>query len=455
MNSLIEGPQSQTQSQTSLPDWWTEGSRKAWEAFESLPMPSRKDEDWRFASIKTIQLDGFQVGKAPETPSAELPEFEIETSLRFRFINGDCVSTPDLPADLKEKGVVLTSLLDAVANHPDLIREYFMKHEEALGNRKFAHLHRAFVETGAVLFVPANVEIPEPVVVEYWLDGENAAVFPHTLIVAGENSSATLIDSFRSSGEQPGVACAVNDLHIGQGARVSYLCTQEWNEKTLSFQINASHSERDAHTKSFFFNTGGNFARLESIGRVAGPGARSELLGLSLLHDRQEFDQRTLQLHDAPHTWSDLLFKNTLNHRGKSIFSGLIKVAPGAKQTDAYQTNRNLLLDPNAEADSMPGLEIANDDVKCSHGATTSQIEEEPLFYMGARGIPNRVAQHLIAIGFCREILERFDDEAVTALLEKRIEEKFRRSEKMEHEAIAESDESGDSVNVRQLQGTV
>lgn len=455
MNSLIEGPQSQTQSQPPLPNWWKEGSRQAWEAFQSLPMPSRKDEDWRFASIKTIQLDGFQIAKSPKTPPAELPEFEMETPLRFRFVNGECLSTVELPADLKEKGVVLTTLLDAVENHSERIQEYFMKHEEALGNRKFAHLHRAFVETGTVLFIPDGVEISDPIVVEYWLDGENAAVFPHTLIVAGANSSATFVDSFRSTGDQTGLACAVNDLHIGTGARVSYLCAQEWNEKTLSFQINASHSEREAHTKSFFFNTGGNFARLESIGRVAGPGARSEMLGLSLLHDRQEFDQRTLQLHDAPHTWSDLLFKNTLNHRGKSIFSGLIKVAPGAKQTDAYQTNRNLLLDPHAEADSMPGLEILNDDVKCSHGATSSQIDEEPLFYMGARGIPTHMAQHLIAIGFCREILDRFDDEAVTALLEKRIEEKFRRSEKMVHEAVVKRNDSDESVDVRQLQGTV
>lgn len=453
MKLLTEGPQSCLK--TTLPEWWSDGSRKAWEAYQSLPMPSRKDEDWRFASIKTIQLDAYEVAKSPETPPAELPEFEIESSIRFRFINGECVSTSELPGELKEKGVIFTTLLDAVENHPELVQEYFMKHEDALGNRKFAHLHRAYVETGTVLYIPKNVEIKEPVVAEYWLDGENAAAFPHTLIVAGENSSATVIDSFRSTGEEPGLACAVNDLHIGQGAKVSYLCAQEWNEKTLSFQINASHSGRDAHTKSLFFNTGGNFARLESIGRVAGPGARSELLGLSILHDRQEFDQRTLQLHDAPHTWSDLLFKNTLNHRGKSIFSGLIKVAPGAKQTDAYQTNRNLLLDPNAEADSMPGLEILNDDVKCSHGATTSQIDDEPLFYMGARGIPNRVAKYLIAIGFCHEILERFDDPAVTKLLEPRIVAKFHRSEKLAHESVSDTDDPGETVNVRQLQGTI
>ncbi len=423
-------------------------------------MPSRKDEDWRFASIRSIQLEDYQFSAEPPTPDSELPSLELEALARACFINGKTASFGTLPEELSAQGVVWKSLEQAVADHPDLIQEYLMKHEEALGDRKFAHLHRAFVQTGSIIMVPDNVQLDKPLVAEYWLDGENASVFPHTLIVAGKNSAVTVVDSFRSTSDAKGLACAVNDIHVGEGARVSYLCAQEWNENTLSFQYGATHTEKDGQVKSFHYNSGGSFSRLETVSRSVGSGARSEMMGLSMVHGRQEFDQRTLQLHEAPHTWSDLLFKNSLNHRAKSIFSGLIKVAPGAFQTDAYQTNRNLLLDPRAEADSMPGLEIANDDVKCSHGATTSQIEEESLFYMQARGISEASAKHLIAIGFCAELLEKFDNEAVSELLLKRIEEKYSRSEALVLEdAKAKTQDAEqkqqDPTDVRQLQGTV
>jgi len=341
-----------------------------------------------------------------------------------------------------------------------LIQQYLMKHEATAGNRKFAHLHRAFVQTGSVIVIPDNVQLDQPLVAEYWLDGENASVFPHTLVIAGKNSSVTVVDSFRSTSDAKGLACAVNDIHVGEGARVSYLCAQEWNENTLSFQYGATHTEKDGQVKAFNYNSGGSFSRLETISRSIGSGARSETMGLSMVHGRQEFDQRTLQLHEAPHTWSDLLFKNSLNHRAKSIFSGLIKVSPGAFQTDAYQTNRNLLLDPRAEADSMPGLEISNDDVKCSHGATTSQIEEESLFYMQARGISEASAKHLIAIGFCAELLEKFDNESISQLLLKRIEEKYSRSESLvlkdaQSKSQDTDEKQQDPTDVRQLQGTL
>jgi len=442
------------------PVWWTEGSVEAWKKFESLPMPSRKDEDWRFSSIRSIQLEDYHFAPTASTPDAELPELEMDVLARACFVNGKTTAFGKLPQELLDQGVVWKSLEQAVIDHPELIQNYFMKQEGALGDRKFAFLHRAFVQTGSVIFVPDNVQLEKPLVAEYWLDGENASVFPHTLIVAGKNSAVTVVDSFRSTSDAKGLACAVNDVHVGEGAKVSYLCAQEWNENTLSFQHGSTHTEKDGHVKSFHYNSGGSFSRLETVSRSVGSGARSEMMGLSMVHGRQEFDQRTLQLHEAPYTWSDLLFKNSLNHRAKTIFSGLIKVSPGAFQTDAYQTNRNLLLDSRAEADSMPGLEIANDDVKCSHGATTSQIEEESLFYMQARGISEASAKHLIAIGFCAELLDRFDNEAISELLLKRIEEKYTRSEALVLEdtpsqAQESAETQQDPTDVRQLQGTV
>lgn len=456
---IINGPVS-SRDTARWPEAWCQGTTDAWAAFESLPLPLRKDEDWRFSSISAVRIDDYLLGvSAPVDP--DLPAFPVKGAARARFINGSQISFDSLPDELRAKGVIWTSLAEAVKRHPDVIDRAFMKHEEALGSRKFAHLHRAFVEIGTVLVVPKGVRIEQPLVAEYWLHGDHASIFPHTLILAGEGSEVTFIDSYRSTGDLPGLACAVNDIRAEAGSKVSYLCAQEWNEQTLSFQIGASYTARDAESKAFHFNTGARFARLETIGHLEGPGARGEMLGLSLLHDHQEFDQRTLQLHNAPHTWSDLLFKNSLDHRSKAIFSGLIKVASGAKQTDAYQTNRNLLLDPNAEADSMPGLEICNDDVKCSHGATTSQIDEEPLFYMNARGIGSHAAKHLIAVGFCGEVLDRFDNEEVSAALKTIIEAKYMRSAKLGHVADALDDsDRADAVaretnNVRELQGTL
>ncbi|MEM6822232.1 MAG: Fe-S cluster assembly protein SufD [Verrucomicrobiota bacterium] len=454
-STLLNYQVQDSEAHSEFPQWWNDGAAKAWELFESMPMPSRRDEDWRFASIRTMDLEPYSVPGTDEVVDSDLPTPDLEFEGHACFVNEQEVRFEALPQSLTDQGVIWTTLADAVKNHPELIQKYFMQNEAELGSQKFAHLHRALVRSGTVLYVPKGVEIEKPLLVEYWIDGENVSVFPHTLIIAEENSSVTLMDLFRSKTELPAFACAVSDLHTGNGAKVSYLCSQQWSEQTLSIQLGATETGKDAHSKAFYFNTGGNFARLETVARCSGQGARSEVLGLSLVHGRQEFDQRTLQLHDVPNTWSDLLFKNSLNHRGKSIFSGLIRVAPGAKQTDAYQTNRNLLLDSNAEADSMPGLEIFNDDVKCSHGATTSQIDEEPLFYMAARGIPEYEAKHLIALGFCEELLERFDHNEFNEFLREQIEEKYARSSKLMLRGISKTSQEEDYTNVRQLQGTV
>jgi Fe-S cluster assembly protein SufD len=192
-----------------------------------------------------------------------------------------------------------------------------------------------------------------------------------------------------------------------------------------SFQLNSTRVEKDGEARSLFVNLGSAYARQESRSTMVGGGARSEMLGLSVGNDRQEFDQRTLQCHDVPNTWSDLLYKNALDDRSKSIFKGLIRVAPGAAKTDAYQNNRNLLLNPEAEADSMPGLEILNDDVRCTHGATTGQIDKDQLFYLMARGIDPRTGAQLLAHGFFEEVIDRLPDKKIGEAVRSAVAEKF------------------------------
>lgn len=429
---------------------------KAWQSYLDLPMPSRKDEDWRFANIKALDLDDYVYGHAIDNAQEVLEQSRpgFETVASAVFANQETLHFDPLPNELKDKGVVWMTLEQAMKERKDLIEEYFLAQPVELGSEKFVRLHEALTTTGTVLYVPKGVEIEQPFSACYSLAGNQASVFPHTLIVAGENSKVTLIDRFQSVGDNPGLASAVNDIFAGSGAKVDYLCIQEWSEKTLSFQAGSVNVAKDAHSKCFYFNSGGQFARSEVLSRATGSGARSEILGLTLAHGDQEFDQRTLQNHEAPHTWSDLLFKNSLNHRSKTIFSGLIRVFEGAKQTDAYQTNRNLLLDPRAEGNSMPGLEIENDDVKCSHGATTSQIDVEDLFYMNARGIAPSQAKHLIALGFCEETLNRFDHPDLNPILRERIESKYLRSHR---EVEGERDEEFTPLptSMREMQGTV
>ncbi|NDE85184.1 MAG: Fe-S cluster assembly protein SufD [Verrucomicrobia bacterium] len=277
-----------------------------------------------------------------------------------------------------------------------------------------------------LIYIPKNVEIELPLVAFHWLDGSEAAVFPHTLIVAESHAKVTVVDFLGSTEVNgAGLACGVNDLLVGPGAKVDYICFQRWGSKVTSFQLNSTRVEKDGEARSLFVNLGAAYARQESRSTLVGGGARSEMLGLSVGNDRQEFDQRTLQCHDVPNTWSDLLYKNALDDRSKSIFKGLIRVAPGAAKTDAYQNNRNLLLNPEAEADSMPGLEILNDDVRCTHGATTGQIDRDQLFYLMARGIDPRTGAQLLAHGFFEEVIDRIPDKKIGEAVRTAVAEKF------------------------------
>jgi Fe-S cluster assembly protein SufD len=410
------------------PAWWEQRKAEAWKKFQSMPMPKRSEEDWRFATIDAIRLGKFQPGGKGASLDAEIVKRSVAAfpqAGRAVFAN-DRLLHFEGGEELQKKGVVFESLSGALQKHPDLLQKYFMAHPVDLGAQKFAALHAAHASAGVLIHVPKNVELELPLVSFHWLDGDESSVFPHTLIVAGENSKVTVVDFLASTNEEGvGLACGLNDLLVGPGAKVDYVCLQQWGKQVTSFQLNSTRVEKDGEARSLFVNLGAAYARQESRSTMAGSGARSEMLGLSVGSDRQEFDQRTLQCHDVPNTWSDLLYKNALDDRSKSIFKGLIRVAPGAAKTDAYQNNRNLLLNPEAEADSMPGLEILNDDVRCTHGATTGQIDQDQLFYLMARGIDPRTGAQLLAHGFFEEVIARLPEKKIGEAVRSAVAEKF------------------------------
>ena len=302
---------------------------------------------------------------------------------------------------LKKRGVIFQPLERAMVEHADLFRKHFMSQPAVLGSAKFAALHKALVSSGTFLFVPRGVEIELPIEIFHWLRGENVSVFPHLLLVADELAKVTVIEHFNSCDKKAaGFACGVNDLIAGPGAKVTYVCAQTWGENVRALQMNTTTVDHDASAMSLNLHLGAKYSRFESLSRLVGEGGRSDLLAVAVRNSEQEFDARTLQDHISPRTASDLLYKNALDDRARTIFGGLIRVEPHAHFTDAYQKVRNLLLSDDSEANSMPGLEILADNVRCTHGATSGQIDEDELFYLRTRGIPIPVAQRLIVTGF-------------------------------------------------------
>ena len=413
-----------------LPSWFADQQRAAWTQFQSLPMPARTDQAWRFSSIGALDLSPYRIGSSvSEEDAREILDRSTgldETAGRMVFANDHILERDVLSEKLRKAGVIFQPLERAMIEHADLFRRHFMSQPATLGSAKFAALHEAFVRSGIFLYVPRGIEIELPLETFQWLHMENAAVFPHTLVVAEEMSKVTLVENFRSTdSSHPGFACGVNDLIVGPGAKVTYICAQAWSEQTVSVQINATTVARDASAINLHLALGGKYSRMESLSRLTGEGGRSDMLAIAVVEGTQEFDARTLQDHASPRTASDLLFKNALCDRGRTIFGGLIRVEPHAHFTDAYQKVRNLLLSDDAETNSMPGLEILADNVRCTHGATSGQIDEDEMFYLLTRGISAPVARHLLVAGFLNEVLERLPDRVLVEKLEALIAAKF------------------------------
>ncbi len=415
-----------------LPAWFRTRQAEAWQRFNELPMPHRKDQAWRFSNVNALDLAPFVTGSVlAESERADILDRSTmldQVAGRLIFADDQLLRRDPPSDDLRARGVIVETIERGLLEHEAIFRKHFMAQPSELGSAKFAALHEAFVRSGTFIYVPRGVEIDLPIEIFHWLNAENGTVFPHTLLIADEMSKVTVIENFRSADQgRNGFACGVNDLVVGRGAQLKYVCVQDWNERVLSVQMNATTAARDASALSLNLNLGGRYSRFESFSRLQGEGARSDLLAVAVAHGEQEFDARTLQDHASPHTTSDLLYKNSLADKARTIFGGLIRVEPDAHFTDAYQTVRNLLLSDDAEANSMPGLEILADNVKCSHGATSGQLDEEELFYLLARGIPKNVAQHLLVAGFLNEVVDRLDHAGIAGKLHDLIEAKFAR----------------------------
>lgn len=412
-----------------LPEWYRELQIRAWRDLVTLNDPGRTDEEWRFANLKLSKVDALKAAAPPtEEQAAEAlrrSEFAPHASARFVFVNGRPVlaDAGELPG---QPGVFCLPLREAIARHGAQVREHFMREGAPLGGGKFAALHAVSALDGLYVHVSKGARIEGPIEIHHWAAGENAGLFPHTLLVAESEAEVRVIEYFQSLNPHDAtLAVALTDLAVERGAHVEYTALQNWNAHSRHVQINAARVGRDARARSCFVNLGGAWTRTESLSRLAGRGADSRMLSVNLATGAQEFDQRTLQSHEAERTTSDLLYKNALYDQSRTIFSGLIRVESGAHYTDAYQTCRNLLGSDDAEANSMPGLEIGADQVKCSHGATSGQISDDEIFYLRARGIPAGDARKMITLGFLNQVIEQIEGDEVQEHVRRLVEEKF------------------------------
>jgi Fe-S cluster assembly protein SufD len=415
------------------PRWLTGKRLSAWHAFEETPMPTLRDEAWRYTDISDVRVEDF----APYAPSpdvaseADLPgavqrlirEGEENSALLVQHNSETTFVRVD--EELRRKGVVFTDLHTAIREHEELVKERLFGLVPE-GYDKFAALSAAAFSGGSFLYVPRGVDVEVPIQSYRWLD-VTGSIMPRTLVVVEEGATVTYIDEYASAGgEEPALSNGAVELFVGQGANVRYVSLQNWERNVLHFNTIRSSAGRDAVINSLVVSLGSELSRTNVEAGLSAPGSDSEMLGLYFADSNQLLDHHTLQDHLAPNAHSDLLYKGALRDESLAVFSGLIRVEPGAQKTDAYQTNRNLILGTDeAMAVSLPNLEIMADDVKCSHGSTTGQVDATDLFYLMSRGIPRREAEKLVVFGFFGEVTSRIPFKGLKEKLDRAIEAKI------------------------------
>ncbi|MDR7555930.1 MAG: Fe-S cluster assembly protein SufD [Armatimonadota bacterium] len=414
--------------QANDPAWMRERRDAAWAAAMRLPHPAEVwPEEWR--RTDTSGLDLAAVGLATE-PGALPPESAAVGGPDERaglLVAADGRAVVEVEAALRDRGVIFSDLAGAVAAHPELVREYFLRTVPEVDRHRFRALHAALWTGGVFLYVPPGVEVALPLVAHTWLSAAGAAIFPHTVVVAAPGSRVTVVELFGSAdGAARQVATAVAELVVQDGAQVRYVAVRDWAAPMWEVgSLVRARVGRDAAVHSLVVGLGGGLLKVDVEAYLDGPGASAEMLGLYFAADGQHMDFHTLQEHAAPHTTSDLLYKGAVRDTAKTVFAGLIRVQWGAQKTNAFQSNRNLILSAGARADSIPKLEIMANDLRCTHGSATSRLHEDHIFYLMSRGLTRAQAVRMIVEGFFADVFDRIPVERLRAYLQARIADKM------------------------------
>lgn len=411
------------------PAWMRDLRLAAWDVYEATPFPTLRDEEWRRTDVRQIDFDALHTaqpnGASPLPAEWQPAANALETRAGVLVQRMATAAFRAVSEELAAKGVILTDMDTAVREHGDLVRRVFMIEAVTSAYSKFAALNGALWGGGTFLYVPDNVEITQPLLSSIWLDEPETGVFSHTIVVVGRNSSVTLIEETGSRAAQGALNVPVVELLLRDGAALNFITVQEFDDSARQIGMHRAVLSRDSKLNWTTATIGSRFSKLNIDAELRGPGTNAEMSGMYFVDGKEFVDFHTLQDHIAPAATSNLLFKGVLKDASRAVYSGLIKVHPGAQKTDAYQKNNNLILSPDARADSIPNLEIAANDVRCSHGATAGKVSEDQLFYLMSRGLPRRDAERLIVTGFLAPLIERVPLEDLRERLYTLIEAKM------------------------------
>jgi Fe-S cluster assembly protein SufD len=392
-------------AQAQGPGWLQQRRQAGLAAFAEAGFPTRRDEDWKYTDLKLVSRRSFG---APVAALPAVPAIDGLDCPTLVFFNGRLASSHGLPA-----GVAATPLAEAIAaGHPAC--ETWLGTVADPSRHRFAALATALFSDGVLLDLAPGTELAQPLRLVFLAGGGETPALdcPRVLVRAGANSRATLIEQYGpASGES--LSLAVTEVVAGPGARVEHYRLQESSIGAFHLGVLAARLERDATLVSHNLSVGGRIARFDLDAALIEPGAHVEMNGLYVVRDKQHADSHTLVDHAVPRTSSDQLYRGVLTGKSRAVFNGKAIVRPGAAGTDAQQSNANLLLSPDAEVDTKPELEIYADDVKCSHGATTGQLDANALFYLRSRGVDAETARSLLTFAFADAVLARMPLAAV------------------------------------------
>jgi Fe-S cluster assembly protein SufD len=413
----------------SEPDWLLRRRRESFDVFSRLPMPGQKDEEWMRTDIRTFRLDRYAL--ATERPEAKTLPTSLSEGVKLA---GQALTLDSHPisARLDEKwsrqGVLFGSLDELVGEHGDRIRPHLFSVVDPHVD-KFAALHGAFWSGATLLYVPKGVVIGEPLHVITGLTN-GATDLGHTLVVLEDGAEATLMAETASETESAGgLHCGAIELVVGAGAKLRYVNLQNWGAGVWHFAHQKAVIGRDSSIQWTIGALGAKLAKVNQHVALAGPYAEAQVNGVMFTEGRQHLSYHTLQHHRAANCRSDLLYKGGLQDKSRIVWRGMIKVDPGAQKTDGYQRNDNLMLSADARSDSIPGLEIEADDVRCTHGSTSGRVDDELIYYAQTRGLTRNEAIRMVVAGFFQQVFDRITIESVREALGHAIRRRVREYE--------------------------
>ncbi len=425
--------QDHLRSLNTFPEEVLDLKQEAWDRFQALPFPSAKNPHWRFS--KPPSIEGFSLCPSIDSNTSTQGVFAGHSSLAslppsaLVLLNNHSVQEPTLSPKIKEQGVIFCSLFQALHTYPELLLPSLGKIGTSLGGDQYLALTLAYAQNGYCLIVPPGVTVEEPFVIYHLFKGKQTAAFPISVTLGEAESRFQIREIFLSEYEESSsFVSAYSLLEASPGSHVGKTWVQNLSPESIFYHTNRNFLAEQSMFKGFHIALGGQYARSESHLKLMGKQCKGELYGLGLAVGKQTLDERTLQVHGEPHSQSNLLYHTVLMDEACSIFSGLIKVEPEAHHVDAYQKNRNLLLSEEAEAHSLPGLEILANDVKCSHGATCSAVDKDQLYYLMSRGLTQKDAQALLIVSFFEAVLEQNEDAEAVRLIRQALKQKLKTS---------------------------